>query len=36
MSADAEAAVAEGATLLRIGTALFGPRHEMARDPGPG
>lgn len=26
MSRDAEAAVAEGATLLRIGTALFGPR----------
>ncbi len=26
MSADAEAAAAEGATLLRIGTALFGPR----------
>ena len=26
MSADAEAAVAEGATLVRIGTALFGPR----------
>lgn len=28
MSADAEAAAAEGATLVRIGTALFGPRHE--------
>jgi len=28
MSADAEAAVAEGATLVRIGTALFGPRPE--------
>ncbi len=26
MSADLEAAIAEGATLLRIGTALFGPR----------
>jgi PLP dependent protein len=26
MSADAEAAAAEGATLVRIGTALFGPR----------
>ena len=26
MSADAEAAIAEGATLLRIGSALFGPR----------
>ena len=30
MSADAEAAAAEGATLVRIGTALFGPRHESA------
>lgn len=28
MSADAEAAGAEGATLVRIGTALFGPRAE--------
>lgn len=28
MSADAEAAAAEGATLVRIGTALFGPRAE--------
>lgn len=27
MSDDAEAAVAEGATLVRIGTAIFGPRH---------
>lgn len=27
MSGDLEAAVAEGSTLLRIGTALFGPRH---------
>lgn len=27
MSADLEAAVAEGATLVRIGTAIFGPRH---------
>jgi PLP dependent protein len=27
MSADAEAAAAEGATLVRIGTALFGPRR---------
>ena len=26
MSGDAEAAVAEGATLVRIGTAIFGPR----------
>jgi pyridoxal phosphate enzyme (YggS family) len=28
MSADAEAAAAEGATLVRVGTALFGPRAE--------
>jgi PLP dependent protein len=28
MTADAEAAAAEGATLVRIGTALFGPRGE--------
>jgi pyridoxal phosphate enzyme (YggS family) len=28
MTADAEAAVAEGATLVRVGTALFGPRPE--------
>ena len=28
MSADAEAAAAEGATLVRIGTALFGPRPD--------
>ncbi|MDQ3350085.1 MAG: alanine racemase, partial [Acidobacteriota bacterium] len=26
MSADADAAAAEGATMIRIGTALFGPR----------
>jgi len=26
MSGDLEAAVAEGATVVRIGTALFGPR----------
>ncbi|MEZ5459116.1 MAG: YggS family pyridoxal phosphate-dependent enzyme [Steroidobacteraceae bacterium] len=31
MSADLEAAVAEGATLVRIGTALFGPRPAAAR-----
>jgi len=28
MTADAEAAVAEGATLVRVGTAVFGPRPE--------
>ena len=27
MTADAEAAVAEGATLVRVGTAIFGPRR---------
>lgn len=27
MSADLESAIAEGATLVRIGTAIFGPRH---------
>ncbi len=27
MTADAEPAAAEGATLVRVGTALFGPRH---------
>jgi pyridoxal phosphate enzyme (YggS family) len=27
MSADLEAAIAEGATMVRVGTALFGPRH---------
>jgi hypothetical protein len=26
MSGDLEAAIAEGATIVRIGTALFGPR----------
>ncbi len=31
MSADLEAAVAEGATMVRIGSALFGPREEGAR-----
>ena len=30
MTADADAAAAEGATLIRIGTALFGPRNETA------
>lgn len=28
MSADLEAAIAEGATIVRIGTALFGERHK--------
>ena len=28
MSADFEAAIAEGSTLVRVGTAIFGPRQE--------
>ncbi len=32
MSADLEAAVLEGATLVRIGSALFGPRHSQSRE----
>jgi uncharacterized pyridoxal phosphate-containing UPF0001 family protein len=31
MSADLEAAVAEGATIVRIGTAVFGPRRNVPR-----
>ena len=31
MSADMEAAIAEGSTLVRIGTALFGPRARTTR-----
>jgi len=31
MSADYEAAIAEGATLVRVGTAVFGPRPPAAR-----
>jgi uncharacterized pyridoxal phosphate-containing UPF0001 family protein len=30
MSNDFEAAIAEGATLVRVGTALFGPRADGA------
>jgi PLP dependent protein len=33
MSDDLEAAILEGATLVRIGTALFGPRGPQARKP---
>jgi hypothetical protein len=29
MSHDLEAAIAEGATLVRIGTAIFGERHRL-------
>ncbi|HVP89225.1 MAG TPA: YggS family pyridoxal phosphate-dependent enzyme [Casimicrobiaceae bacterium] len=32
MSADLEAAIAEGATLVRIGTALFGPRIKKDKE----
>ena len=32
MSADLEAAVAAGSTLLRIGTAIFGPRRTQASE----
>ncbi len=31
MSADLEAAILEGATMVRVGTALFGPRRPQAR-----
>ena len=34
MSADLEAAVAEGATLVRVGTAIFGGRASVATPPG--
>jgi uncharacterized pyridoxal phosphate-containing UPF0001 family protein len=30
MSADLEAAIAEGATIVRVGTALFGERTRVA------
>lgn len=33
MSADLEAAILEGATLVRIGTALFGPRPQRDHEP---
>ena len=36
MSDDLEVAIAEGATMVRIGTALFGPREAKSRDPEPG
>ena len=29
MSADLEAAIAAGATMVRVGTALFGPRTRL-------
>lgn len=36
MSADLEAAIAEGATVVRVGTALFGERPRAASPPTPG
>jgi hypothetical protein len=33
MSGDFEAAIAEGATLIRVGSALFGPRHATVTSP---
>lgn len=38
MSADLEAAVAEGSTMVRVGTAIFGSRYkaDAAHDPTPG
>jgi PLP dependent protein len=33
MTADFEVAVEEGATLVRVGTALFGPRPRRGRRP---
>lgn len=33
MSADLEAAIAEGATIVRVGTALFGPRDHGPQNP---
>jgi uncharacterized pyridoxal phosphate-containing UPF0001 family protein len=36
MSADLEAAIAEGATLVRVGTAIFGGRDDPAAPTAPG
>ena len=36
MSGDFEIAIEEGATIVRIGTALFGPRIESRAAPGNG
>lgn len=33
MSDDFEVAIEEGATLVRVGTALFGPRRATLSDP---
>jgi pyridoxal phosphate enzyme (YggS family) len=35
MSGDFEAAIEEGATMVRVGTSLFGPRPRLKKEPGP-
>lgn len=35
MSDDLEAAIAEGATMVRVGTAIFGPRNDAGTAPAP-
>lgn len=35
MSADLDSAIAEGATLVRVGSAIFGSRPQAAHDPAP-
>jgi hypothetical protein len=35
MSNDIEAAIAEGATLVRVGTAIFGERYRSCFNPRP-
>ena len=35
MSSDYEVAIKEGATVIRLGTALFGPRLAKGKDPKP-
>jgi uncharacterized pyridoxal phosphate-containing UPF0001 family protein len=35
MSADLESAIAEGSTLVRVGTAIFGARSRAAATPAP-
>ena len=34
MSGDFEAAIEEGSTMVRVGTALFGAREVRGKDPG--
>ena len=36
MSDDLEAAIAAGATMVRVGSAIFGPRRKAAAAAGPG